>query len=114
MRLITASAAADGFFGAIGYGITTLAAVTAGVASVPTPLTEGDWDGWLHHQFFDCHLGLAGSADGAGYQRVEIDSKAMRKIPDADYIPFAVVEFVEAGTASLEFNLGTRMLVALP
>jgi len=52
MYLESASAAGDGFTGAFGIAKATMAAVTAGVASVPTPMTEVEWDGWLYHRFF--------------------------------------------------------------
>ena len=52
--LTVATGLGDGFTGAVGIGIATLAAVTAGIASVPTPVTEMDWDGWVWHRFFQC------------------------------------------------------------
>ncbi len=38
--LLAGAAAGDGFQGAFGIGIATTAAVAAGIASVPTPITE--------------------------------------------------------------------------
>ena len=61
--LNTASALNDGYSGAIGIGIASLAAISAGIASVPTPLTEMDSDNWLFHQHF--HVHAAGAIGGA-------------------------------------------------
>ena len=47
--LTAATAVGDGYFGAVGIGLATTAAVAAGAASVPTPITELGWDGWLYH-----------------------------------------------------------------
>ncbi len=43
--LTTATAANNGFQGAFGIGIASTAAIAAGIASVPTPLTEQAWEG---------------------------------------------------------------------
>ncbi len=48
--LSTASGAQTGFTGAFGIAVVTAAAAAAGAASVPTPITEQDWDGWLYWQ----------------------------------------------------------------
>ena len=46
------TAANDGFTGAIGIGIVNSQAFAAGIVSMPTPITESDWGGWMWHQFF--------------------------------------------------------------
>ena len=118
-----ASAANNGFHGAMGIGIATLAAVTAGAASVPTPITEADWDGWIWHQFFQCRSG--GIIDGSvsadhdlvnstsAAVRFEIDSKAMRKFSDDDMAIFAALEVTEVGTAAMVWSFDSRMLFKL-
>ena len=65
LMLRSATAIGDGFTGAFGIGKATAAAFTAGIASLPTPLMEVDWDGWLVHQFFDVRTGID-TSDGAG------------------------------------------------
>jgi len=101
----------SGFFGAVGIGLATAAAHTAGIASLPTPITEAGWDGWLWHYFFSVHVNditFAPNVDAT--QRVEIDSKGMRKL-DAFGAIYAAVEVVEIGAASVNVFLDSRILL---
>ena len=50
--LHSATALAHGYHGAFGIAKATTVAITAGAASVPTPITEENWDGWLYHRYF--------------------------------------------------------------
>ena len=115
--LQTATAAGDGFFGAFGIGIATDAAIAVGVTAVPTPLTEEQWDGWLWHSYFDVRSVTATIADGVNAAGAtvafEIDSKAMRKFP-TNMTLYGATEVVESGTALVELQGQTRMLVKLP
>ncbi len=113
--LTAATAASDGFHGAFGLAIVTTPAFQAGVASLPSPVTEIDWDGWLYHQFFKAQAPSAFTANGTGpwvYQ-FQIDSKAMRKVADNESF-ILVAEVVEVGTAALAINADSRMLFKLP
>ena len=111
MTLTQATAAADGFFGAIGLGIVTDQAFTAGGASMPNPLSDADWDGWWWHTFFDLRATTATIADGTNlsHLNIEIDSKAMRKF-DQNELLFGAVGGIESGSASIEFHADTRIL----
>jgi len=116
--LHVSSLAAGGFLGAAGIGITTAAAFAAGVGSMPSPITELDWDGWMWHHFYDVHSVTATIADGANagavYQRVLIDSKAMRKFR-TDEVVFGIWENAEEiGTATVTIHANSRMLFMLP
>ena len=111
--MTAATAIPDGFRGAFGIGIVTTAAFTAGVASIPTPIAEQDWDGWLFWRAFGVHAGLQPNSDGSGYLRFEVDSKAMRKLDLLETI-VAVVEVVEVGTATATSHFDSRVLLALP
>ena len=112
--LTAGTSAGDGYFGAVGIGLATTSAFQAGVASLPTPITESGWDGWLWHQFYSVHIGIAASADSDGsHFRTEIDSKAMRKV-DTSMTLYAAIEHVEIGTAVMSVFLDTRMLSFLP
>jgi len=111
------TAAGDGFFGAMGIAITTDEAFASGAGAVPSPLNDVDWDGWLWHSFFDVR-GVSGTiGDGvnanAVYQRIEIDSKAMRKWKAGTTL-FGIVDQIESGTAIAEVNADCRILVKLP
>ena len=114
--LLASAATGDGFFGAYGIGIVTTAAFTAGIASVPTPLTEEDWDGWMWHTYFDIRAPTATIADGVNavgaVNRTVIDSKAMRKFT-GDMTLFGATEVVESGTSNVEIQGQTRVLFKL-
>jgi len=111
------TAAGDGFFGAVGIGITTDEAFLAGVASIPSPLSDLEWDGWVYHSFWDTRVLTGTFSDGVNagltYQRIEIDTKAMRKLKQGMTL-FGSVGQIESGTAVVEYNADTRVLVKLP
>ena len=110
-NLKNADAVGDGFFGAVGIGLATDAAVTAGIASVPTPITEAHWDGWLWHQYMSVHVGMVADVSSAGTSMtVEIDSKAMRKL-EAQMVVFCAFEVVEIGTGGLDMFHDSRVLL---
>ena len=121
--LTSATAAGGGFVGAFGIGVANTAAVVAGAGSLPTPVTEVDWDGWLFwHAIQVIAPGalaestvsdeLTGVAGMSAAQRIEIDSKAMRKIGIQDSI-FGVLQVVELGSATADWFVDTRILVKL-
>ena len=117
ISISAATAVLDGFRGAFGIGIVSLPAFTAGIASVPTPLTEDEDDNWLYHRFFTV---IAGSSAGETWGnsgtpalRVEVDTKAMRKL-GIDKVIYSAIEVVETGTASLDVSFNSRSLVKLP
>ena len=123
MFLTLATAAGDGYHGAFGIAKATQAAVTAGVASVPSPITEETWDGWLYHRYFSIFAGGPMAVATAAQEtlqhaattaalRIEVDSKAMRKFDQNESL-YAVVEVAEHGTAVLEWAFNCRMLFKL-
>ena len=107
--LESASAINNGYSGAFGIGIVSTAAATAGVASIPTPFTEIGWEGWLWHSFFSVFRMIDPGANGNAYQRLEIDSKAMRKWNEDETLVF-VSEVVETGTSSIDVGIFARVL----
>ena len=114
-QLDVAAAIGEGFTGAFGIGVATFAAVTAGINSVPTPITEQDWDGWL---FWSAIQVIAGDASDVGLSRgatqiIDVDSKAMRKLKD-DMAIYACVDMVEIGTSQVRIFFDSRMLFLLP
>jgi len=113
-RITASSGASAGFFGAIGIAKATAAAIAAGVASVPTPMTEGGWDGWLYHHFI--HVFAQSATLGDSDQevlRLIVDSKAMRKL-SIDESLYGALEVTEVGTASMDVNFDSRVLTKLP
>jgi len=115
VTLKTATAGGDGFTIGLGIGLVTLQAHTAGVTSVPGPLTDTDWDGWLYHAVGHVFATTATIADGVNaagaVARFDIDSKAMRKFDEDADILIGVIEVTEHGTATAEFQANTRILL---
>ena len=115
-HLTAASAANDGFVGAMGIGIASVAAITAGVGSVPTPITEQDSENWLYWTPLQVQAMTATpgfSDEGSTWARVEIDTKAMRKLP-TDLGIYAIIEVTEIGTSALSVQFDSRALAKLP
>jgi len=115
--LLTAAAAGDGYFGAMGFGIVTAEALAGGVTTVPSALVDANWDGWMWHQFLDIRAVTATIADGVNAMsatlRFQIESKAQR-ILRSDDVLFGSIDMVESGTATWELQADTRMLLILP
>ena len=115
----------DGFHGAFGIAVATSTAFTAGIGSLPTPLDEESWDGWLYHRYFSLLAGgIVAAATAATQQnqinstsaalRFEVDSKAMRKL-QVDQTIYAALQVVEFGaSAQMVWSFNSRMLVKLP
>ena len=98
-------------FGAVGACVVSDQALAAGVASVPTPISDADSDLWLMHQYFHAPVTHLSSV---GYTKVnqtfEFDSKAMRKIP-ADTTLIWVVE--TGSTVGIRYLLQFATLIKL-
>ena len=109
--LESASAVGSGFSGAAGIGIVSTDAFAAG--AVPDPNEDLDWP-WIWHTFFDVRSITATIADGsnavAAVQRIEIDSKAMRKQNPAETLFGATETIAESGTATARLFARTRVL----
>ena len=113
--MTSATSGGDGFFGAVGIGLVTTPAIVAGVASVPTPISEVEWDGWLWHSFFSVHASIGGAFNNPSSAfRMEIDSKAMRKLEGTQMSLYAAIEVVEIGASAISVFLNTRTLHKLP
>ena len=123
MWLSQATNANNGFIGAFGIGKATAAVFTAGAPSVPSPITEEGWDGWLYHRYFNLKSNsiigtgaasqdsIANSTTAA--MRVDIDVRAMRKLVVEDVI-YAAVEVTELGSAIMQLGFNSRALALLP
>ena len=105
----------DGFQGAFGIGIASLAAVTAGIGSVPTPITEQEADSWLFWMPVSIHAPVATATElsAASSQDILVDSKAMRKLETTMAI-YAIFEAAEVGVATATLYWDSRSLVKLP
>ena len=115
LTLITATGSLDGFRGAFGIGIVQNPAFTAGIGSVPTPVTEAADENWLYHRFFTIVANISTEADFglSAAMRLEVDSKAMRKF-DSGVTLYAALEVTEVGAAVMDASFDSRVLVKLP
>lgn len=106
------TAATEDFFGAFGMAVVSDQAVAAGVASIPTPITDLGSDLWFVHQMFAGGV-MAGGTPVEGNPRVfqyTIDSKAMRRVDVGEDI--VQVGEVDTGAGNGTFMaVGGRMLV---
>ena len=113
--LKTAAAAGDGFLVALGICVAESVAATLGVTALPGPLTDSDWDGWMWHKVLFCQSVTATIADGVNASsasvQYDIDSKAMRKWDQGAQLVIGMIETTELGTASMEHNASSRMLL---
>ena len=102
----------DGFFGAVGIAIASDQAFTAGVSSLPTPLAEEFANVWLWHSFISIHASevlVIPGGSGSAHQRIEVDSKAMRKF-DANQVMYCALDVVEIGAAVASVFMDSRIL----
>ncbi len=82
-------------------------AFAAGVASIPGPSTDGDFDDWFVHESFVQSYPQVTSVSPVGMSYA-IDSKAMRKIPDGSVVALVVENF--HATFGFRFMFAIRML----
>jgi len=98
--------------GAVGMGVVSADAFAAGVASVPGPFSDADWDGWYMWRSFGYHweVSAAGSTgQGRASNEFEVDSKAMRKIGTNE----VCVIVAESQSGAFEINVPLRTLLKL-
>jgi len=108
----------DGY-ASMGVGICIVSenAFGVGVTAVPSPLTDISWDGWLYHRLHSNIFGRSTTELGVSpmeAQRVEIDSRAMRKVKGSDFTIGVVELGAETGAATVVFSAQTRLLDKLP
>ena len=109
--LKTVSAVNSGFTGAVGIGIASTDAFTAG--ALPDPSGDATWP-WIWHSFFDVRSITAAITEGGNagsvFMRMPIDSKAMRKQNPDETLFGAVQVLQESGTVTAQFFARTRVL----
>ena len=105
-------AATEEPFGAMGIAVVTNEAAAAGVASVPTPMTEKASDSWFVWQPFLADVFFSDATGTRNAFRIfEFDSKAMRKVHDGN-TGVLVLENANASDG-LNYMVSFRMLVKL-
>ena len=105
------SASTDSATAAWGIGVLP-GTPTPTSATIPGPLTEASWDGWLAHGFMQLFAPLIFTAPGSqSWQRTEIDSKGMRRL-NVDDVMFVAFENSAASDPSVAYNIAFRQLFA--
>ena len=100
---------------AIGVGIVTRQAADAGIGSVPVPITDASWDGWMYHRFFDLFDTAGVAAEGEAKIQFEVDTKAMRKIHENEALVAVAESAISGGTpGSSGIIFDSRILFLLP
>ena len=115
--LKTSNTIGGGVQGAAGIGLCTDDAFAVGVTAVPNPVASADWEGWLWHQFVGVHTMTVTIADGvhamSAYQRIQVDSKAMRRL-ETGMTMFMALEISEViGTVAMDVHFDSRVLFKL-
>jgi len=100
-------------FGACGMCVVSDQALAIGVSAVPTPITDKDSDLWIMHQYFGLAFQFVSASGSPGVisQRVDFDSKAMRKIPPDTTLIWAVEN--ASASAGLRYLLQFAVLIKL-
>ncbi len=109
-RTSAVDAVTSGMSGAWGLAIASENAFGVGLSALMNPFDDSGWDGWLAHGFWDVGTEVGGEG---GTQRIEIDSKAMRKLKATDVIYGTVDVASETGTVVTGVTANTRMLFKL-
>ena len=92
---------------AIGIGVTTQEAITAGVT--PCPYTNAAWGGWLLHWFSDLARENIGQGLSGAIERAQLDSEAMRKVQEGDGV-FLAVQTPSTNVSAVNYSFQGRML----
>ncbi len=87
-------------------------AVTVGVTAIPSPISDGSSDGWLWIVTGALRIPATNVDDplGATWDRIIVDSKAMRKVGKNEQLVVVYQTSSTAGTGGAEFSLGIRVL----
>ena len=104
MSILTDQTAADEFVqGALGAQVVTETASAAGVASVPTPLSEADADFFVYAPFMNQYNTGTSEFERTGPGSFwTIDSKSMRKVGTDDDIVFTIENRANGFNVALE------------
>ncbi len=92
--------------GVLGFAIVTDQARAAGVASMPAPVADADWDGWYGWFPFNTQLRFG---SGVGFEHpfglsIDYDTKAMRKVGRDE----AAVIIIENASSGDGFNTALK------
>ena len=110
MILSDNAAAGENQIGAMGISLVSDQARSAGIASIPSPVSQATWDGWfVFKTLYNGHK-IAGTNLVVSAATFEIDSKAMRKF-EGDQAIVLVVENANVVDHSFDFFADIRFLL---
>ena len=98
--------------GAYGMAVVSTDAFAAGDAAVPGPFDDADWGGWFVWRSFSFHFEFFGTPTVITFPssiQHEVDSKAMRKVPDNS----TVVIVAESAAGAFDISIPFRQLYKL-
>ena len=110
-----AGAALDTMEVALGLIVVKEPAFTAGIASVPSPIVEIE-QSWIWHHLFTMGPAVTATDDGGDISRnmrIEIDSKAQRKVQAGDILTFVWDTVILSGSPSFDGFASIRNMVLL-
>jgi len=113
LLLISDQVAADEIqIGAIGLCVVSDQSAAAGVASVPTPVTDGSSDLWMMHKWFMDNFLRVGTPASAAHnaKTYTIESKSMRKVNDDQDI-LLVAELATGFSSGFTISVAGRLLI---
>ena len=116
--LTLVTTANDGF-DTVAFGVCIVSenAFAVGITAIPTPFTDASWDGWMVHNMTAAFQPVAGDSVGelgSSANRIDIDSKAMRKFKATDVLVGVLETDGEVGAATITAKLNSRLLLKLP
>ena len=109
----SAGAAGDSVRWSAGLMYVDARAAAIGVTAIPRPISDGSSDGWLWIVTGFLNIGSLSSLEdsfGGTWDRIIVDSKAMRKVGKNEVLVVAYETSAAAGTGGAEFSLGIRVL----
>jgi len=98
----------------VGMGLTLVSnqAVAVGATAIPSPIANDEWPWlWYYTSSLKTPTTLTEDEQGFRWERIEVDSKSMRKAPP-DHVMVFVVDVVSvAGTPDIELSGFIRVLL---
>ena len=116
MWLSAVGTAQDGISGALGLCIVSENAFAVGSTAVPHPITDIAWDGWYWWHAVNLFAPSTTQATldrVIASQRLEVDSKAMRKIKLSDTVALVWEGVTEVGVVTVNVRFALRQLAKL-
>ena len=96
----------------IGLAVVSADAFAIGSTAVPGPLTDADWT-WIYHRLVTFGPAIAAAQTETAlpqHARIEVDSKAMRKVKPNEVIAWVAESIVLSGGGSLDVFVTARHL----